>query len=541
MNKQNKKSFAAGGFHSENSGNLMRALMVCLAVLANTAQAASNYWQDISGNYSGNYTNPAHWSLGRAPTNSDSAFFTNNQSAAYTISFSASHSNGSVQITTDKIIFDLKGYKWRAFPRPSDGLWEHRIAANAGETATVTFSSSAAPAVTNGNTLDFTDVAYLYFGTWGNPDSATINIDDSLGYPVKLLTPTIVYSDVRFTISGTNSELRTQAGGGQDIRLRTGTGRVLNGALLYTVTAPMLGFMSGTPPVTTLTVSNASLDSAGASIGFYSSGKLELLSNSVWYATRGAQVTVGYERSAGSEAWNGDLLVDNSTVYANAMVIGRGAGDIDANGRAVIQNGALVILSNGYLTVAAENVYGGNTNTLVLSNATIRLGPAGNGAITNRAIMRAAGTIMGLGSGNFLLRNEKWLYVAGTSSLGTLTMNQGDLELTAPSENYFEFSDTGLDQITASNGFANVLGTNIFALASGAPAPRPQYGLLNYDFIVATNITYSPAADNLTALLGTYGLSNGVDFTYGVVDLGGGLQALRLKFLPSRGTVITAR
>ena len=76
---------------------------------------------------------------------------------------------------------------------------------------------------------------------------------------------------------------------------------------------------------------------------------------------------------------------------------------------------------------------------------------------------------------------------------------------------------------------------------AGSPAPVPgvKYGLGVYNFIVATNITYSPQYDNLVNLLtNDYNLTYGVDFQYGVVSLGGGLFALQLAFVPEPSTVL---
>ncbi|NQU10188.1 PEP-CTERM sorting domain-containing protein, partial [bacterium] len=72
-----------------------------------------------------------------------------------------------------------------------------------------------------------------------------------------------------------------------------------------------------------------------------------------------------------------------------------------------------------------------------------------------------------------------------------------------------------------------------------APTPGVKWGLGAYDFVVGTNVTWQPQYDNLSNLLSTtYGLTYGLDYHYGFADLGGGLQALRLEFVPEPSTVL---
>jgi len=152
--------------------------------------------------------------------------------------------------------------------------------------------------------------------------------------------------------------------------------------------------------------------------------------------------------------------------------------------------------------------------------------------------MKASGTITGLGSGPALVRSERSLEIG--SSIGTLTLDNASLELAAGSETLFEFSDTGLDQIILNGGSASVLGSNLFSLASGSAVPTAgvKWGLGAYNFIVGSNVTWNPQYDDLTNVLAGYGLTQGLDYNYGIFNLDGGLQALRLEFVPEPSTVL---
>jgi len=46
------------------------------------------------------------------------------------------------------------------------------------------------------------------------------------------------------------------------------------------------------------------------------------------------------------------------------------------------------------------------------------------------------------------------------------------------------------------------------------------------------------ARREITNLLNSYGLTAGLDYQFGVADIGGGLQALRLTFIPEPSTVL---
>ena len=59
------------------------------------------------------------------------------------------------------------------------------------------------------------------------------------------------------------------------------------------------------------------------------------------------------------------------------------------------------------------------------------------------------------------------------------------------------------------------------------------------DGVAAPDVTWNPQYDNLVYMLtNNYELTYGVDFTYGLVELGGGLWALQLTFVPEPSTVL---
>jgi hypothetical protein len=121
-----------------------------------------------------------------------------------------------------------------------------------------------------------------------------------------------------------------------------------------------------------------------------------------------------------------------------------------------------------------------------------------------------------------------------------LTLNNANLELATNSTTYFEFSATGLDQIKINGGTANLMGTNLFSIVGAGPVPGVKYGLGVYDFVIGSSIATNWQYDNLINLLtnAPYNLTYGVDFQYGVVNLGGGLFALQLAFVPEPSTVL---
>jgi hypothetical protein len=183
----------------------------------------------------------------------------------------------------------------------------------------------------------------------------------------------------------------------------------------------------------------------------------------------------------------------------------------------------------------------------VLNNSTIKLGkPGTNGALTNRGIMRASGTITGMGSAPGLVRTESpgtgtgSVFVVG-NSIGTLTLNNLNLQVAAGTRTEWELSDTGFDQVILNGGSASLLGSNVFSIPAGTGTITngASWGLGTYDFLVGSNITWNPQYANLTNVLsGTYGLVYGADYRFGIADLGNGLQALRLSFVPEPSTAL---
>jgi hypothetical protein len=248
---------------------------------------------------------------------------------------------------------------------------------------------------------------------------------------------------------------------------------------------------------------------------------------------------------------NTEVIVSTNGVVkirggAGYQLYGSAAGPADWK----VQDNSIITLRGGTIQM--------NTNAgiaILDNNATTSLADAGT------AILRGYGTIShygGVGATNFTLYNhgvirpgdlglEDPTIDISTNRLGIGTINlvRGNLVQTnaaVSAQIYFQFNETGNDQINISGGLANItMGTNTFSLTAGAATPVPgvKYGLGVYNFLIATNITYTPQYDNLVNLLtNTYNLTYGVDFQYGVVNLGGGLFALQLAFVPEPSTVL---
>jgi hypothetical protein len=280
--------------------------------------------------------------------------------------------------------------------------------------------------------------------------------------------------------------------------------------------------------------------------------------------TNGAEVTLG----------NGFNLIGNSgALNQNTVRIG-GPGE------------AALVVSSGAVNLAVGTLWGGVGHLVVLSNGTLRVlggglfigdGPTGYDRTSDTTLdhaliqmasnlvvdvqrdssadhyvptLRGVGTIERCTEGpNFAIRNDGWIkpgdLATNQLAIGALTVTGGDLFQTnkaAPTAGlYFKFNEASCDQILLGGGLAQITtGSNVFALAAGAqkPIPKQKYGLGEYNFIIATNLTYQPSYDNLVPLLTKQcGLKEGEDFRYGVVTLADGRNALQLAFTPSKSVI----
>ncbi|NQU09837.1 PEP-CTERM sorting domain-containing protein [bacterium] len=539
-------------FRRRGLSRLLSVLLV--AVLAVSAQAqTTNYWIGASGD---DYTNTTSWSLGYVPVTGEYVAFTNRTS--FTVPFGDSVTNGGALIWNTGATFDLQGHIWNngslGYGTPGIDL------TNDTPGLVVTFSSTAAPAVTGGNQALFGSDAYSYsrigeYPYGGINNYTQVVIDDSLGYGVKVRVSGFgsMY-DAGLVVSGPDSEFYIWSPNSW------GTG----GSILITNGATLRAdyLTLGNSGAATTTVTGAKLITGSATVGGYiGQGNLHLLNGSTWTASGGVQV--GYDGYA-LGPYRGTILMDASTATVQNVTLGGTDGNPIAPGRMIIQNGSSMTISN-YLRVsevyAGQNTaldYGnhGATNHLILANGTIYLGGGTeSGSITNYGRMRMAGTVTGQGPGNFTFLNGFWqghiaptanYYVTNAAvleiggSIGQLTLNNGNLQMDPASTLLLEFGETGLDQILAQDGFAALLGSNVFSLAAGSAVPTPgvKWGLGAYDFVVATNVTWNPQYDNMTNLLGSYGLTENLDYRFGVMGIGGGLQALRLEFVPEPSTVL---
>jgi len=496
------------------------ALVLALGVVSAPGQT-TNYWTNsVSG---GAWSTAGNWDPNSVPAaNNAWVLFTNDAASAYTVDLSGGNAvSGPFRLTSDRVLFDLQGNTWSA---SGVGGNAHAIGAVAGATATVTFASSTGSGVAN---LNAPDPSSLNIGAAGGYTVINIYTNTRVqgSHTVTVYNPSWSTTNVVVNIDGPGAEWRT---GISENHTYNGIWNVANGGTWRT------DYNMQFNPYMAATFSNATLrtgvDSGAYAANFYSGGQIRLYTNSVWQAKA---IQLGWDFGG-----TPSVLVDNSAIYANTLQVGPPSFvNPKAPASLTIQNGGAVVLSNGYLMVNTPPT--GATNLLVLNNGTIVLGGATgvDGALTNRSLMRASGTIRGAGAGRAQVVNEKMLEIG--SSLGTLVLSNANLTLAAGSETAFEFSDTGLDQILAQDGTVSLLGSNWFSLASGAATPTPgvKYGLGTYDFIIASNITYGAQYDSLTNSL-LSGLQFGVDYRYGVVDLAGGLQALRLEFVPEPSTLL---
>jgi hypothetical protein len=192
--------------------------------------------------------------------------------------------------------------------------------------------------------------------------------------------------------------------------------------------------------------------------------------------------------------------------------------------------GAIMTLNGGTVEICVNSA-------LRVDKASVPAGAAGTGA----GLLRGAGTISRATAGvNFAILSESLIRVGDTTAtpaIGTLAVNNGNLTNTANGTIYFDFSATAGDQIAISGGTATIAGALTF---TNAPGFTPVKGMgKNWDFVRADSISYT-GTDNMTALLSSKGLANGVDYTFGVVT-DGAVKALRLKINSPAGTVVFIR
>ncbi|NQU11778.1 PEP-CTERM sorting domain-containing protein [bacterium] len=504
----------------------LAAAVVLLCVLAGgnvLAANSTNSWNNIGG---GLFTNDVNWDTTTAPsTTTDWTYFTNSQVSAYTVTFDKSVTTGPLNIIDDSVTFDMGGWRW------DTPAGDSSIGTNGGAAGTVTFTSSSATNVSNGNVIVLGAASAGAVPSLGN--NQTLVVDDSLGFPVRVewagglrgISGPIV-------VTGTNAEFRIMSPNSFS-GIPYGGVVVSNQAIFSFRDFNQPHGFFGPAAV----FDNGILNNEGVGnttyIGWnYTSGSVILSNNSTWTDLTDIRV--------GTVANNtGRVIMDNSTFVGQNLQLG----DVSATppGLLEIRNGSSATFSNRLVVTG----WASHTNSLILNNGTISLGGGATaGVLTNQSVMRAAGTIRGIGNSPALVhigsgQAGAMSYLDIGSSIGTLTLSNANLEIAAGTETRLEFSDTGLDQILITGGGATLLGSNVFTLVSGsAPLGPYKWGLGAYDFIVGTGVTYSAQYDNLTNILGAAGLVQNLDYRYGIFNIGGGLQALRLEFVPEPSTVL---
>ncbi len=71
----------------KSSEFLKLGAMAAFVIAGTRGYATDNYWQAENSDYSGDYTNVAHWSQGHVPTTNEFVYTANNNGATYTITF----------------------------------------------------------------------------------------------------------------------------------------------------------------------------------------------------------------------------------------------------------------------------------------------------------------------------------------------------------------------------------------------------------------------------------------------------------------------
>jgi len=519
---------------------LLRSILIAGALAGllagSSALAQSNYWIGTTG---GDYTNTANWYNNQVPGTLDRAFFTN--ATSQTITFSTSVTNKPVQIFDTPVSFDLNGYIWvngeatsPLFDLPGNNL-------TSAAPVTVHFSSGTNALVNDGNYVKLGPVSGYQNSNIRGP--VTLQVDDELGYPVKLLFAVAqggFDASSKVIVEGPGSEFEVY-NGGSSCQLR-GPILVTNGATFRWDYDVRLGNQAMNQ---TTTVVNAHMRTGGGRVGGRAGlnppgwATVDLSNGSDWYDS--GNLDVGAWQGA-----QGFIILSNSAFVGQSMVLGQSQysrGDLQILDSTATFSNRLVLTPNFYSQYASFTTTGAQSR-LVLKNGTINLGGGGTaGALTNFGVMRAAGTIKGLDSSQPAMvyagaGSSNWI----GSSIGSLTLNNANLELAAGSVTLWEFSDTGLDQINVVDGWASLDGTNLFSLAAGSAAPTPgvKWGLGVYDFVLGTGVTVGANFyANMTNLLSSapYSLVYGTDYRFGLVDTGS-YEALRLEFVPEPSTVL---
>lgn len=541
-------SFAATLSASIRPAEAVTATWLANPGLAGTFNAATNW--DTSGDLV-----PGDG----VPTVTDDIKFDNNSGAAYLVTFTGDIQTEQFYIGSDKITFDLAGNRWSARVNSGAPFDYGGGAANtaswigvaAGQNATVTFSSSVAasdPTVDN-VVRNFDNSGFVYratrFGGYG-AGSATVNIDNSLGYGVTVYH-TGVFSlagNSTLNINGVGSEF-TAAGFAVQGTLGAGGDSFTNLTNGAKFTHPGLLDVSGGPGLATVNIeSGSTVTSTSARIGLLNSALVNINSGGKW---NGTAIDVGLYHYYDALPISARVNVDGATSQFNGTTItlGTGAAGQDSNAEIRLTNGGSMSVNSGSTTGLAKlllNVLspgaisaGRQANTITLDTGFIHVAGTGTDLrqIENHGVIRGAGTIDSGSSGfAFTMTNGSSgsVDVGDTSgpvgvgsTIGTLTLNNGSFIQTAGATTYFDFDPTtsgSADLIDISGGTATLAGTVDFD-ATGI------IGVGTWDFIKASSISYS-AADNMSLLLPTLSPNPEWLITFGVVTEGG-FDYLRLS------------
>ncbi|NQU12043.1 PEP-CTERM sorting domain-containing protein [bacterium] len=518
------------------------AVLLAVSLVASGSVFAASATYEWTGS-SGIYSNDTLWTPGGGPpTNTDIAVF--GTTGSYTVTLDRNETNNYLYVTNSNTVrLDLGGNTYRI----NSPTTVNRIFLNSNSTDTATL-------IVENGTLDADfnpSRVTMLMNQGGSQGSLIITNGGKLLLNYLLGTAAGATGEVVVTGAGSYlyAEVAVQLNGSPNdmpLIVRDGAGARLGSPYLEKL--EVIGATVTNAGTNRLIFNNLANDNGyvrvidGGSLVFANPSSVDLAA--LAYAGT-ATVTVGDGSGPGT-----------STVYVTS-----GAANLNINNQGhtapltemtIGSDGLVRYAATGQVAINQRGTLTIDNGQMELTNSTRVLVNTFNNPAHVAGVLRGRGTLSVVGDGtqNFSLDNYGVIRpgdLSATPAIGTLTLNNGDLyqtnsALALSSRMYFEFDETSNDLLQLNSGLALVTaGTNTFALASGAGIPLPgvKYGKGTYDFLIATNLTWSPAYDNMTNLLsGTYGLAYGTDYQYGIVQIGADQFALRLAFVPEPSTIL---
>jgi hypothetical protein len=483
----------------------------------------TSYWTN-AGSGVWNWNAASSWDPGLPTSTTTRVYWTNNAAAAYTVKLDGPATSGLVRVTSDKVTFDLNGYRWDAPDSGSaadynggNAAVSHWFGGAAGEVCDLVFSSSRA-----GENIIKLNSGLQRGSRWGNGTAdSLIQITTNLGHGVVVIVPPNggPYG-ARLIVRGPGAEFRNPAA--NYFAISKGNVRIVDGGLFNVVGWCYAGSLTGNTTVDNATLRFYTRPAGYTYIGNVHHGQVVVTNKGSWIA--GNTVQTGYNSGRGS------LIVDDAVFIGQAFRIG----DPKYHGEVVVRNGGRMILTNGWISIIAGATTA-LTNTLRLDDGMIEFaGAAGGSAITNAALIRGNGTILCSGDTPAVVRNQgRMVFKDGG---GRLALTNTCLENTASGTLAFAFGEGGGDAVHIQEGTATIGGTSHFATVSFTPERGADR---RWVFVEADQIDYT-AQDNMDTLMTSFGLTAGSDYFFGVRE-GAGRQQLLLWVKPPHGSLLLVR